>query len=85
MTPTSNLIYHKQTKHINSKYHFIQNFLANGKVVVTRIAMVENPTNLMMKHAPLAKLKLCLNSIMVCIEQVLVGALGANISNMTWL
>jgi len=71
-----NLVDHKRTNHINIRYHFIQNVLTKGNVIVKKIAIADNSAYMMTKFVPLAKLKLCLSSIGICGERGPVRALG---------
>ena len=63
-----NPAYHKRTKHIDIRYHFIRDILANGVIVVKKIMTEKNPADMMTKPVPLAKLKLYLSTIGVCGE-----------------
>ena len=60
---TKNQMYHKRTKHIDVRYHFIREIISKGTIVVKKIGTSENPANTMMKSITVSKFKHCLNLI----------------------
>lgn len=58
LTKTSK--HHSKTKHIDIKHHFIKD-VATGDLVVEKIHTADNPTDMLTKPLPVAKLEHCLN------------------------
>jgi len=48
----SNSVYHKRTKHIDIKYHYICDMISSGNVNVGTVSMKENIVDLLMKALP---------------------------------
>lgn len=48
-----NSVYRERTKQIDIKYHFIQDVLVKDKVIVKKIAIAEDLTNMISKFVPL--------------------------------
>jgi hypothetical protein len=44
-----NLVFHEHSKHTNLRYHFIQNWLAEGSVSTTYINTEDQLRNILMK------------------------------------
>ena len=44
-----NQVYHARTKHIDVKYHFVQNVLEDGDIKVKKIHTKDNPANMLTK------------------------------------
>ncbi|GKV37119.1 hypothetical protein SLEP1_g45181 [Rubroshorea leprosula] len=44
-----NTMYHERTKHIQVRYHFVQEVVSNGDVLVEKISTDENPVDMMTK------------------------------------
>jgi hypothetical protein len=42
-------IFHKRTKHINVKYHYVRAVIAEGRLKVSKINTHDNPTNMIIK------------------------------------
>ena len=63
---TKNPIYHKITKHIDVRYHFISEIVSQGTVAVRKVATLDNPVDMMTKLVLLDKFKYCLDLICVC-------------------
>ena len=53
--------------HIDVKYHFIWEVIAQGDIVVGRIGTKDNPTNMMTKSLPITKFDLCSDMVGLCI------------------
>src|SRR5882724_7415736 len=49
---TSNCLYHKHTKHIDIKYHYIHDAISSGNVNVSAVSTKENIADLLMKALP---------------------------------
>ena len=58
--------YHKQTKHINVKYHKIRHWVIDDKVIdLIKINAKKNPTDMMTKTIPIEKSRASLNFVKV--------------------
>jgi hypothetical protein len=60
---TKNDMYHFKTKHIDIKYHFIRNIVAEGKIKVDKIHTDENPADMLIKPLSNTKFKHCLDLV----------------------
>ena len=60
---TKNQMFYEKTKHVDVRMHFIRDVIAQGAIVLKKIPMVDNPTNMMTKSIPMIKFKHCLNLI----------------------
>ena len=60
---TKNPMYHERSKHIAVKYNFICETISEGIVVVKKVAIADNPADMMTKPVPLHKFKHCLDLI----------------------
>ena len=60
---TKNHMFHERIKHIDVKMHFIRDVTAQGVIILKKIPMVDNPTNMMTKSIPMIKFKYCLDLI----------------------
>ena len=60
---TKNPMYHERSKHIAVKYNFICETVSEGIVVVKKVAIADNPADMMTKPVPLHKFKHCLDLI----------------------
>ena len=56
-------MFHERTKHIDVKYHFVRDIVAQGKLKVCKISTHDNPTDMMTKLVPVAKFELCSNLV----------------------
>jgi hypothetical protein len=63
---TKNQMYHERTKHINVKYHFFREVVTQDDIIMKKIAIEENPANMLTKPVPILKFKHCLDLISVC-------------------
>jgi hypothetical protein len=52
-------MFHERTKHIDVKYHYVRDIVAQGKLKVFKISTHDNPDNIMTKSVPVAKFELC--------------------------
>ncbi|CAH9133567.1 unnamed protein product [Cuscuta epithymum] len=59
----NNSAFHKRTKHIRLKYHYIRHLLEMETLQLVKIRGSENPANMFTKVVTLEKLKLCIASI----------------------
>jgi hypothetical protein len=56
---TKDQIFHERSKHIDVKYHYVRDIVAQGKLKVCKISTHDNPTEMMTKAVPVAKFELC--------------------------
>nr|AAT01387.1 putative polyprotein [Oryza sativa Japonica Group]AAT44170.1 putative polyprotein [Oryza sativa Japonica Group] len=56
---TKDQMFHERTKHIDIKYHYVRDVVAQGKLKVCKISTHDNPVDMMTKHVPVAKFELC--------------------------
>ena len=54
-----NHVHHERTKHIDTKYHFIRDVVAEGKVHLSKIHTSKNPADFLTKALPGPKFDLC--------------------------
>ncbi|KAK1679181.1 hypothetical protein QYE76_040029 [Lolium multiflorum] len=52
-------MFHERTKHIDIKYHYIRDIVAQGKLKVCKISTHDNPADMMTKPVPVSKFELC--------------------------
>ncbi len=60
---TKDQMFHERTKHIDVKYHFVRDIVAQGKWKVCKISTHDNPADMMTKPVPVAKFELCSNLV----------------------
>jgi hypothetical protein len=48
-------MFHERTKHIDVKYHYVREVIAEGRLMVPKISTNDNPVDMMTKHVPAAK------------------------------
>jgi hypothetical protein len=60
---TKDQMFHERTKHIDIKYHYIREIIAEGKLRICKISTHFNPTDMMTKPIPRAKFELCSNLV----------------------
>ena len=58
-----NLTYHVNTKHIDIHYHFDQDMVEDGKVILQKLDTLENLVDVLMKLMSIGKFKLCCESM----------------------
>jgi hypothetical protein len=51
-------MFHERTKHIDVKYHYVREVIAEGRLKVLKISTHDNPADMMTKHVPVAKFEL---------------------------
>ena len=56
-------MFHKKTKHIDVRYHFVRKIIARGVIVVRKISAHDNPADMMTKTLPSAKFEHCLDLV----------------------
>jgi hypothetical protein len=56
---TKDQMFHERTKHIDVKYHYVREVVAEGRLKVRKISTHDNPADMMTKPVPVAKFKLC--------------------------
>ena len=56
---TKDQMFHERTKHIDIKYHYVRDVIAQGKLKVSKISTHDNPADMLTKHVPVAKFELC--------------------------
>lgn len=54
-------MYHEKTKHIDVRYYFILVIILHGVVSLKKIAIIENPTDILTKLIFTVMFKHCLN------------------------
>jgi len=60
-----NLIYHERTKHVDVKYHYVRDQVANGTVIIKKVPIEDNPADIRMKIVTAAKFNHCLDLLLV--------------------
>ena len=56
---TKDQMFHERTKHIDVKYHYVRDVVAQGNLKVCKISTHDNPADMMTKPVPVAKFELC--------------------------
>ena len=56
---TKDQMFHERTKHIDVKYHYVRDVVAQGKLKVCKISTHDNPADMMTKPVPVTKFELC--------------------------
>ena len=56
---SKNLAFHSNSKHIQTKYHFIRYLVKDKLVILEKICGSKNPTDMLTKGVTIEKLKLC--------------------------
>ena len=60
---TKDQMFHERTKHIDVRYHYIRDVIAQGDVKVCKISTHDNPADMMTKSVPTTKFELCSNLV----------------------
>lgn len=56
-------VFHRRTKHIDVKYHYIRTTIAKGKVVLKKVGTADNPSDMLTKPLQISKFKHCLDLV----------------------
>jgi hypothetical protein len=56
---TKDQMFHERSKHIDVKYHYVRDIVAQGKQKICKISTHDNPTDMMTKPVPVVKFALC--------------------------
>jgi hypothetical protein len=64
---TKDQIFHERSKHIDVKYNYVRDVVAQGKLNVCKFSTHDNPANMMTKPVPVANFELCSNLIGISI------------------
>ena len=56
-------VYHERTKYIDFKLHFVREVIARGSVLVEKISIDHNPSDMITKSLPSSKFFHCVNFI----------------------
>ncbi|WVZ96798.1 LOW QUALITY PROTEIN: hypothetical protein U9M48_042389 [Paspalum notatum var. saurae] len=56
---TKDQMFHERTKHIDVKYHYVREVVAEDRLKVYKISTHDNPADMMTKPVPVAKFELC--------------------------
>jgi hypothetical protein len=56
---TKDQMFHERTKHIDIKYHYIRDIVAQGKLKVCKISTHDNPADIMTKPVHVSKFEFC--------------------------
>lgn len=59
ITLAKNSVHHERTKHIDTKFHFIRDVVADGDVVLSKIHTTVNSADFLTKTVPGQKFQLC--------------------------
>ena len=51
-------MFHKRTKHIDVKYHYVRDVVAQDKLKVCKISTHDNSADMLIKPVPVAKFEL---------------------------
>ena len=51
---TKDQMFHERTKHIDVKYHYVRDVVAQGKLKVCKISTHDNPADMLTKPVPVA-------------------------------
>jgi hypothetical protein len=52
-------MFHVRTKHIEIEYHYVRGEIEKGKLNICMISTHNNPTDMLTKSVPLAKVDIC--------------------------
>lgn len=63
---TKNPMCHDRTKHINVRFQYIRNIIAEGDLKIRKISTHDNPADMMIKPVPTNKLELCSSLVGIC-------------------
>ena len=57
------IIYHKRTKHIDIRMHFVRDVIAEGSVMVQKLSTEDNPVDMITKSVQTTMFKHCIDLI----------------------
>ena len=60
---TKNDMFQFKTKHVDIKYHFIRDVIAEGKIILEKVHTDENPADMLTKSLSNTKFKHCLDLV----------------------
>ncbi|KAK1694874.1 hypothetical protein QYE76_011571 [Lolium multiflorum] len=60
-------MFHERTKHIDVKYHYVHDIVAQGKLKVCKISTHDNPADMMRKPVPVFKFELCSSLVRITV------------------
>ena len=63
-----NLVYHERTKHVDVRYHFVRELVANGDIHIQKISTEDNPADMGTKTVTAAKFSHYMNLLHVSIS-----------------
>ena len=58
-------MYHERTKHIDVRFHFIRDIIANDVVLIEKVPTADNMVDMATKVVPVTKFKHCLGLVQV--------------------
>jgi hypothetical protein len=64
---TKDQMFYERSKHIDVKYHYVRDVVAQGKLKVCKISTHNNPADMMTKLVSVAKFELCLSLVGITI------------------
>jgi hypothetical protein len=59
-------MYHAKTKHIDVRFHKIREMNVIGDIILEKIHILENATNMFTRLVTVAKFKHCLDLVNIC-------------------
>jgi len=62
---SKNSVHHERTKHIDVRYHFIREKIADGEIQVVKVSTTWNPADIFTKRIPVSKLQEALKLLRV--------------------
>ena len=60
-------MFHERIKHIDMRYHYIRDLIAQGDIKVCKISTHDNAADMMTKSVPTTKFELCSNLVGVIV------------------
>ncbi|XP_031287486.1 secreted RxLR effector protein 161-like [Pistacia vera] len=58
---SKNPVYHERTKHVDVKYHFVRELVDKGVIILKKVSIEDNPSDMGIKVVSPTKFKHCLN------------------------
>jgi len=55
-----NHVHHERTKHIDVRLHFVRDIIVHSVVMIEKVHIADNPTDMATKVLPVTKFKYCL-------------------------